>query len=98
MAQSTRLEEEWDTGKITSTYYWTHWSRFLEDGMFEIKTSWYTEDGTHMTGFTKIAPKEPDYKLWQWVVQRCEAGIAKLDDIVSNETLDDLRAEFEALT
>ena len=47
-----------------------------------------------MTGFTKVMPEEPDYPLWQWIIQQRETAAVKSEDIISDEALDNLRAEF----
>ena len=93
MAKPTKTDK-WDIGKIEATFYWTHWKEVDADGLLKVKTSSWTEDGTHMSGYTKIAPGEPDYALWQWIIQQRKEGIAKFDEIVSNEVLDVLRADL----
>ena len=75
-------------------FYWTHWNEVAADGVLKIKTSWWMEDGSHTSGYTKVAPGEPDYGLWQWIIQQRKAGLAKFDEIVSSELLDILRADL----
>lgn len=92
---SSQKQTDWDFGEITSSHYWIDWSKFTDDGTFSVKTSWYTEDGTHMTGFTRVRPSEADYSLWQWLIQQREEGNIK-PGIIDNGDLDNFRAKFKA--
>ncbi len=94
MPKSIKTEVAFDRGEILSTYYWLDWSEVTEDGTFVIKTSDYSAEW-HMTGYAHVKPEEPDYSLWQWLVERKQEGSLK-SDIISNEDLDNFRAKFRA--
>ena len=94
-------KDDWKFGEIVATFYWLHVCRVLADGVFQVKTSWYTES-SHMSGVTKVTPEEPDYQLWLWIIQRPQQTFSKLDntvdddDIIDEDALNSLRVEFKA--
>ena len=93
-----KAENDWDFGEIVATFYWLHASNVSADGVFEVKTSWYTES-SHMSGVTKITPEEPDYQLWRWIIEKRVVGddnIVSDDDIIDDDALNSLRVAFEA--
>jgi hypothetical protein len=73
-----------------SAYYWRSCRDVLEDGTIVIKTSWY-DRGSHMTGWTEIAPDNLDFGLWTWII----AEGNRFKEIISGDDLEMIRDEYK---
>ena len=54
-------------------YYWPDCSKYLDDGTIQLSASFYESDGSHFShssGWVKIAPRDPDYGLWRWIISQ----------------------------
>jgi hypothetical protein len=75
----------------TEIYYWRDCARYLDDGSIRISASFYECDESqfsHSSGWVDIAPNDPDYGLWRWMI----AQTNRMDQIIGPR---DLKANRE---
>jgi hypothetical protein len=61
--------EDWDQFAESNaiTWNWPEWHSIDSDGTLHVKASGYSGD-SHWTGKTTIAPEQPEYEFWRWLV------------------------------
>lgn len=84
------LYGEW-VGREESIYYWWEWRDVLDDGTIVMKARGYDQFGAHWTGWAKIAPDDPDFGLWTWILARDN----RFNRIISGEDLEAIREEYQ---
>jgi hypothetical protein len=83
------LYGEW-VGREESIYYWREWRSIRDDSTIVMKARGYDQFGAHWTGCVEIAPDNPDFGLWTWILARED----HYDEIISGETLEAIREEY----
>ena len=76
-----------------STFYWTKYCGFCDDGTLEMKATGYEqEDGdlAHWTGYIEIPPDHQDYLFWNWVIQQK----GRFKSLLSDEDVVAIRREY----
>lgn len=84
------LYGEW-VGREGSLYYWREWRDILDDGTIVMKARGYDQFGAHWTGWAEIAPGDPDFGLWTWILARGD----RFDKIISGKALEAIREEYQ---
>lgn len=84
------LYGEW-VGQEESIFYWREWRNILDDGTIVMKVRGYDQFGTQWTGWANIAPDDPDFGLWTWILAREE----RFSTIISGERLEAIREEYQ---
>ena len=74
-----------------SIYYWREWRNILDDGTIVMKARGYDRSGAHWTGWAEIAPDDPDFGLWTWILTRRDL----FEEIISGKALEAIREEYQ---
>ncbi len=56
-----------------------------------MKARGYDQFGAHWTGWAEIAPDDPDFGLWAWILTRED----RFDEIISGKALEAIRGEYQ---
>ena len=72
-------------------YYSPKHSVLHEDDLLTIKASGWENGEAHWTSFLSVAPSEPDYDFWYWLVR-----IRQASELVEERNLAKWKAEYAA--